>query len=62
MTTVNIALTAPYMHDGSMKSLKEVVDFYNRGGRSNPNLDAILQPLHLTRDELDDLVAFLKSL
>ncbi len=61
-TLRGVALTGPYMHDGSIKSLQEVVEFYNQGGRANPHLDPILQPLHLTRDEQDDLVAFLKSL
>jgi cytochrome c peroxidase len=61
-TLRGVALTAPYMHDGSMKSLKEVVEFYSRGGSPNPNLDAIVRPLDLTKDEVDDLVAFLKSL
>ena len=61
-TLRGVVLTAPYMHDGSIKSLKEVVEFYNRGGFANPNLDGIVQPLRLTNDELDDLVAFLKSL
>jgi cytochrome c peroxidase len=61
-TLRGVALTAPFMHDGSIKSLKEVVEFYNRGGRANPNLDPLVQPLHLNKDELDDLEAFLKSL
>ena len=61
-TLRGVALTAPYMHDGSMKTLQEVVEYYNKGGRTNPHLDPILQPLHLSKDELDDLVAFLKSL
>jgi cytochrome c peroxidase len=59
----NVALTAPYMHDGSLKTLKEVVDFYVRGGNANPNLDTQIKPLHfLTGQELADLVAFLESL
>ena len=40
--------TAPYMHDGSLKTLEEVVEFYNRGGIPNPHLDANIRPLHLT--------------
>ena len=59
----NAALTAPYMHDGSLKTLKEVVDFYVGGGSSNPQLDARIKPLtHLTKDERAALVAFLESL
>jgi len=59
----NIAETAPYMHDGSLKTLKEVVDFYVGGGNANPQLDPLLQPLtSFTRQERSDLVAFLESL
>ncbi len=59
----NAALTAPYMHDGSLKTLKEVVDFYVGGGSSNPYLDKQIKPLtHLTKQERADLVAFLESL
>jgi cytochrome c peroxidase len=61
-TLRGVALTGPYMHDGSIKSLREVVEFYNQGGRPNPQLDPILRPLQLTRDEQDDLVAFLEAL
>lgn len=59
----NVALTAPYMHDGSLKTLKEVVDFYVGGGSSNPQLDPFIKPLtHLTKQERSDLVDFLRSL
>ncbi|MGD8630383.1 MAG: cytochrome c peroxidase [Gammaproteobacteria bacterium] len=58
----NVALTAPYMHDGSLGSLQAVVAFYNAGGISNPELDPLLGPLDLTPSEQDDLVAFLMSL
>jgi cytochrome c peroxidase len=59
----NVARTAPYMHDGSLKTLKEVVDFYVGGGSSNVQLDPLIRPLtHLTREERADLVAFLESL
>jgi cytochrome c peroxidase len=59
----NIAETAPYMHDGSLKTLKEVVDFYVGGGNSNPWLDPQIKPLtHLTGQERADLVTFLESL
>lgn len=58
----NIALTAPYMHDGSMETLREVVEFYNRGGYPNETLDPLVKPLSLSAEEVDDLVAFLDSL
>ncbi len=61
-TLRNIALTAPYMHDGSLKSLEEVVDYYDKGGYKNPYLDAAIFPLHFTEQEKQDLVAFLKAL
>ena len=54
--------TAPYMHDGSLATLKEVVDFYDRGGRNNTNLDAEIRPLGLTPSEKRALVAFLRAL
>ena len=58
----NVALTAPYMHDGSLKTLKEVVDFYVAGGNSNDHLDKDIKKLELTKQEREDLVAFLQSL
>jgi cytochrome c peroxidase len=58
----NVALTAPYMHDGSLKTLKSVVDFYAGGGNSNPYLDKDIKPLHLSAQDRADLVAFLESL
>jgi cytochrome c peroxidase len=61
-TLRGVRLRAPYMHDGSIKTLEDVVEFYNRGGGANPNLDPAMRPLDLTKDELRDLVAFLKSL
>lgn len=61
-TLREVALTAPYMHDGSLESLQEVVAFYDRGGGENPNLDAEIGPLELTAAERDRLVAFLRSL
>jgi cytochrome c peroxidase len=50
------------MHDGSLKSLEEVIAFYNQGGQKNPWLSKAIQPLHLTADEQADLVVFLQSL
>jgi cytochrome c peroxidase len=61
-TLRNVALTAPYMHDGSLKTLKDVVDFYAGGGNSNPYLDQDIKPLHLSAQDRADLVAFLESL
>lgn len=61
-TLRNAALTAPYMHDGSVPTLEEVVAFYDRGGRENPYLDEELRPLRLTEDEKRALVAFLEAL
>jgi cytochrome c peroxidase len=57
-----VAGTAPYMHDGSISTLQEAVEFYDRGGGKNPNLDPILTPLDLSTDEVRSLVAFLKAL
>lgn len=61
-TLRNLTLTAPYMHAGQMKTLKEVVQHYNAGGQPNPNTDPLVRPLGLTDAEVDDLVAFLESL
>jgi cytochrome c peroxidase len=58
----NIALTAPYMHNGRFATLREVVEFYNQGGEPNENLDPLIKPLGLSDSEIDDLVAFLMSL
>lgn len=58
----NVARTAPYMHDGSLKTLREVVDFYIGGCNSNPNLDPLIRPLELSAAERDGLIAFLESL
>jgi cytochrome c peroxidase len=61
-TLRGVSLTGPYMHDGSLTSLEEVVEFYNRGGGANPNLDPVLAPLNLSKGEVDGLVALLKAL
>lgn len=54
---------APYMHDGSVATLREVMDLYNRGGERNPHLDPkVGEPLHLSDAEIDDLIAFMKAL
>jgi cytochrome c peroxidase len=61
-TLREIARTAPYMHDGSLKTLEEVVEHYNKGGIKNPWLDERLKPLNLSREEVQALVAFLQAL
>lgn len=58
----NISLTAPYMHNGKLGSLVDVVEFYNRGGVNNPLLDKRIKPLGLTHLQKQDLVNFLESL
>lgn len=61
-TLRNVALTSPYMHDGSLSTLSEVVAFYNLGGVPNEVIDPLIRPLHLSEQEGRDLVAFLESL
>jgi cytochrome c peroxidase len=58
----NVALTAPYMHDGSVATLEDVVEFYDRGGDGAPNQSNLIFKLNLTPQEKQDLVAFLKTL
>lgn len=58
----NISLTAPYMHNGSLATLEEVVSFYNKGGIANENLSPLIKPLNLSEAESADLVFFLKAL
>jgi cytochrome c peroxidase len=58
----NVEITAPYMHDGSLATLEEVIAFYDAGGRPNPNLSPLIRPLFLTDYEKDALVAFLRTL
>lgn len=67
-TLRNIAVTAPYMHDGSLKTLREVVEHYNNGGVTNPGdpvnpfLSGGIRPLNPSEPEIDDLVAFMETL
>jgi cytochrome c peroxidase len=61
-TLRDIELTTPYMHDGSEKTLLDVVRLYNKGGEPNPNLDRLMKPLHLTDHEIGDLVEFMRAL
>jgi cytochrome c peroxidase len=58
----NVALTAPYMHDGSIATLEEVIEHYDQGGIPNPALDEEIAPLSLTVTERRELVAFLEAL
>ena len=58
----NVGITAPYMHDGSMRTLWDVMDHYNRGGEANPFLDGGIEPLALSEEELDAVVAFMFAL
>lgn len=58
----NVAKTAPYMHNGRLRNLREVIDFYIGGGSSNPQLDPLLKPLILSARDRTDLEAFLESL
>lgn len=57
-----IANTAPYMHDGSIATLEQVIDYYDRGGNPNAHLDENMTPLHLGADEKRALLAFLRAL
>jgi len=67
-TLRNIAVTAPYMHDGSLKTLRDVVVHYNNGGVTNEGdpvndfLSGGIRPLNLTDEQIDDLVAFMEAL
>lgn len=58
----DVAVTGPYMHDGKLKTLKDVVDFYAGEGNSNPYLDKRMSAIHLTGQDRSDLVEFMKSL
>jgi cytochrome c peroxidase len=58
----NIGITGPYMHDGSLMTLWDVMDHYNKGGEANPYLDGGIEPLALSETEIDDLVAFMFTL
>ena len=61
-TLRNIELTAPYMHNGSLNTLEDVVRYFNAGGGHGPNKDARIRELSLTEDEQRQLIAFLKCL
>src|SRR5208337_4178010 len=57
----DIVLTAPYMHDGSLATLWDVIDHYNKGGEANPFLDGGIQRLGLNENEIDDLVELMSA-
>ncbi len=61
-TVRDVEHTAPYMHDGSLATLEEVVDHYDKGGIANPSLDPDMKKLGLTAQEKKDVVAFMKAL
>jgi cytochrome c peroxidase len=67
-TLRNIAKTAPYMHDGSIETLRDVVTHYNNGGVTtegdpvNAFISGGIRPLDLTDEQIDDLVAFMEAL
>jgi cytochrome c peroxidase len=67
-TLRNVAVTAPYMHDGSLETLRAVVDHYNNGGVTDPAdrvsdyLSGGIRPLHLTEQQINDLIAFMEAL
>jgi len=58
----NVAVSAPYMHDGSLATLADVIDQYDRGGRGDPSTDPQIRPLALSDQEKSDLLAFLQAL
>ncbi len=61
-TLRNIDLTAPYMHDGRISTLEKVIEHYVTGGKTHPNKNPILEPLSLSKEDQEALLAFLKSL
>lgn len=58
----DVSKTAPYMHDGSLKSLEDVIDYYDKGGTPNKNLHPAIHPLNLSEEDKKNLVLFLKAL
>lgn len=61
-TLREVERTGPYMHDGSLATLEEVIDYYDRGGIKNKNLHPLMRPLHLSVEDKRALISFLKSL
>lgn len=60
-TIRNVALSAPYMHDGSLKTLEETVEHYNKGGTPNRNLSDKVKKLNLNKQQVRDIVAFMEA-
>jgi cytochrome c peroxidase len=58
----NVGITGPYMHDGTLQTLWDVLDHYNKGGEANPYLDGGIEPLALSEEEINEVVAFLFTL
>lgn len=58
----NVAVTAPYMHDGSVATLRDVIEHYAQGGNGHPSTDVQIEALDLTERDKEDLLAFLGSL
>ena len=58
----NVEVSAPYMHDGSLATLEDVIDHYDRGGNGHPATDPAIEPLALSAAEKADLLAFLRAL
>lgn len=61
-TLREVGRTAPYMHDGSVGTLEDVVDYYAAGGNANPRLDPMVRPISLSADDRRALVSFLRAL
>ena len=61
-TLRNIALTSPYMHDGSFETLSDVIDHYSKGGKKNSNKHSSIKPFKISETEKENLVSFLKTL
>jgi cytochrome c peroxidase len=61
-TLRNVANTSPYMHNGQLANLREVIEWFDRGGYLHADLDRTIRPLNLSRDEKRDLIAFMEAL
>ncbi len=61
-TLRNITKTSPYMHDGSFRTLNDIIDHYAKGGNLHKNQSSVIQPFNLTKSEIKDLINFLNSL
>jgi len=57
-----VAMTAPYLHDGSAATLEDAIEFHNQGGEPNPNLDPLIKPLNLTKTEVQEMTTFIEAL